>query len=88
MNKSIPKQQLCPRFMPRFDEKCKKLQMRAHQLKKAYNQNLSADTREKYCVARVIKKKVIDKKKKDRYRNYCQKACNSPKAMWQTCKTV
>ena len=74
--------------MPGFDEECKELQMRARRLKKAYNRNPSADTWEEYRVARAVKGRVIDKKKRDGYRNYCQKACDSPKAMWQACKTA
>lgn len=47
MNKSTPKQRLCARSMPGFDEECKELQMRAHRLKKAYHQNPLADTGKK-----------------------------------------
>lgn len=39
-------------------------------------------------MARTIKGRVIDKKKRDVYYNYCQKTCDSPKAIWQACKTI
>lgn len=81
MNKSTPKQRLCARSMPEFDEECKELQMRARRLKKAYNRNASADTWEEYRVATAVKGRVINKKKRDGYCDYCQKACGFPKAM-------
>lgn len=74
--------------MPGFDEECGELQMRARRLKKAYNRNPSADTWEEFRVARAVKGRVIDKNKRDGYRDYCQKACDFPKAMWQACKTA
>lgn len=88
INESTPKQRLCARSLPGFDEECKELQMRARRLKKAYNWNPSADTWEEYRVARAVKGRVIDKKKRNGYREYCQKACDSPRAMWQACKTA
>lgn len=78
---STPKQQLCARSILGFDEECKKAQMRAHWLKKIYNQNPSVENWEEYRVARAVKGRLINKKKQNGYRKYCQKACDPPKAM-------
>ncbi len=39
-------------------------------------------------MAKAVKGRVIDKKKRNGYRDYCKKACDSRKAMWQACKTA
>lgn len=62
--------------------------MRARRLKKIYNQVPSLENWEEYRVARAFKGGLISKKKRNGYREYCQKACESPKAMWQACKTA
>ncbi len=85
---STPKQQLCIRSIPGLDEECKEAQMQVCQLKKIYNQNSSVENWEEYRVARAVKRRLINKKKQNGYREYCQKACDSPKAIWQACKTA
>lgn len=88
MNMSTLKQQLCAQSISGFDEDCKEAQMQARRLKKIYNQNPSVENWEEYRVARAVKGKLINKKKRNGYCEYCQKACDSPKAMWQACKTA
>lgn len=85
---SMPKQRSCARSIPGFDEDCKEAQMQARRLKKIYNQVPSLENWEEYRVARAFKGRLINKKKRNGYCEYCQKACESPKAMWQACKTA
>lgn len=64
INESTPKQRLCARSIPGFDEECKEAQMRARRFKKTYNRNPSAETWEEYRLAGAVKGRLIDKKKK------------------------
>ena len=71
-----------------FDEQCKEAQMQALRLKKIFNRNPSAENWEEYRVARAFKGRLINKKKRDSYHEYCQKACDFPIAMRQAYKTA
>lgn len=67
MNMSTLKQQLCAQSISGFDEDCKEAQMQARRLKKIYNQNPSVENWEKYRVARAVKGRLINKKKRNNY---------------------
>lgn len=60
--------------------------MQAHWLKKIYNKSSSAVDWEDYWVTRLFERRLIDKKKRDGHWESCQKAYDSPKAIWQACK--
>ena len=81
MNVSTCKLQLCAQSIPGFDGECKVAQMQACRLGKIYNQNPSVENWEKYQVARAVKGRLINKKKRNGYCEYCQKACDFLKAM-------
>ena len=82
---STPMLQVSPRSIPGFDKECKEAQMRARRLKKKFKKEPSPELWEEYKQARAFKGSLISKKKREAYKEYCSKVCESPKTMWKAC---
>lgn len=68
---STPMLQVSPRFIPGFDKECKEVQMKACHLKKKVKKEPSPELWEEYKQAQAFKKRLISKKKREAYREYC-----------------
>ena len=82
----IPRARLCLRSVPKFDEECKKAQMRARKLKKIRRKKGREECWEKFRLAQTEKGWVIAKVNKKAYLGSKAEACNSSEELWKVVK--
>lgn len=88
MNFAIPRANISLKSVPRFDEKCKEVQMKARRLKKIWKREETEESWENFRLAEAEKRRVIVKAKKAAYRKSREEACASPEDMWKAIRNT
>ena len=78
---AIPKANISSKSVLGFDEKCKKVQIKARRLKKIWKKKETVESWENFRLAWAKKGWVIAKAKKAAYRKSKEEVCASPKDM-------
>lgn len=83
MTLAIPSARLSPKSVPRSDEECKEIQMKARRLKKIWKKEETEKSWENFRIAGAKKRRMIAKAKRKAYCKSKEEACASSESMWK-----